>query len=371
MGHVQKRSDRKYQARWVDPDGRERAQTFTRKIDAERHLASVEGAKLQGTYVDGSNAVTVSEYAKQWAAIRPHRESTAARTATLIKTHIDATPLGSRRLVAVRPSEVQAWATDRSRRLAPSTLRLVVGTLRSIFNAAVRDRLVAHNPVLGLSLPDHERERVTPLSVDQVRALADAMPPRCKAMVITQAGLGLRIGELMALRIEDVDFLRRTVHIDWQTTVDGKQRVPPKTPRSRRTLPLPSVVAEALAAHIEAFPPTGDGSLFTTLHGLSWRHEYYGQRTFAKAVKSANLPADTTTHDLRHHYASVLLAAGESVVAVADRLGHKNATLVLTTYGHLMPDSEDRTRRAIENAWSDGPGTDGGDHSQESGLVSS
>lgn len=153
MGHVRKRGDRKYQARWIDDQDRERAQTFTRKVDAERHLASVEGAKMQGTYVDRSNAITVSEYATQWAATRPHRESTAARTATLIKTHIEGTPLGSRRLVALRPSEVQAWATERSRRLAPSTLRLVVGTLRSIFNAAVRDRLVAHNPVLGLSLP--------------------------------------------------------------------------------------------------------------------------------------------------------------------------------------------------------------------------
>ncbi len=53
----------------------------------------------------------------------------------------------------------------------------------------------------------------------------------------------------------------------------------------------------------------------------------------------------------RHHYASVLLAAGESVAAVAERLGHENAQLVLTTYGHLMPDSEDRTRRAVDDAW--------------------
>ena len=54
---------------------------------------------------------------------------------------------------------------------------------------------------------------------------------------------------------------------------------------------------------------------------------------------------------LRHHYASVLLAAGESVVAVAERLGHEDASLVLSTYGHLMPDSDDRTRSAIEAAW--------------------
>jgi hypothetical protein len=61
--------------------------------------------------------------------------------------------------------------------------------------------------------------------------------------------------------------------IEWQTTIDGKHRVPPKTPRSRRTLPLPAVVGEALAAHMAEFPPIDD-LIFTTLHGLPWRHEY-------------------------------------------------------------------------------------------------
>ena len=76
-------------------------------------------------------------------------------------------------------------------------------------------------------------------------------------------------------------------------------------------------------------------------------------------MKKAELPAGTTSHALRHHYASVLLAAGESVVAVTERLGHENAALVLKTYGHLMPDSEDRTRRAIDDAsTSDGTQTE-------------
>jgi integrase len=83
-----------------------------------------------------------------------------------------------------------------------------------------------------------------------------------------------------------------------------------------------------------------------TVHG----REHYGA-TFTAAVERAGLPAGTTSHDLRHHYASVLLAAGESVVAVADRLSHENGTLVLKTYGHLMPDSEDRTRRAVDETW--------------------
>ena len=230
-------------------------------------------------------------------------------------------------------------------------MRLLVALLRSVYNAAVQDRLVASSPVTKLSLPRSERARIVPLTVPEVRDLADAMPGRCRAMVITQAGLGLRVAELLALRVEDVDFLHRSVRVKWQTSPDGKLRRPPKTPRSRRTIPLPGVVADALAAHIAEYPPAADGSLFTTATGVLYRHEHYGSRIFAKAVRMAGLPAGTTSHHLRHHFASVLLAAGESVVAVAERLGHENGTLVLKTYGHLMPDSEDRTRRAVDAAW--------------------
>ena len=179
--------------------------------------------------------------------------TTAARTAYLISKHIAGTKIGDRRLSTLRASELQGWVAERSQILAPSTLRLVAGVLRSILSSAVQDRLIASSPAARLSLPRSERERVVPLSTVQVQALADAMPERCRAMVIAQAGLGLRIGELMALRVTDINFLARTARIDWQTSPDGKQRVAPKTPRSRRTLPLPNMVAEALA-HIAAFP---------------------------------------------------------------------------------------------------------------------
>ena len=112
-----------------------------------------------------------------------------------------------------------------------------------------------------------------------------------------------------------------------------------------RDIPLPANVADELAEHLRRFPPV-DGFVFTSKRGRPWWHEQYGSRVF----RVADLPDETTTHDVRHHYASVLLAAGESVVAVAERLGHENATLVLTTYGHLLPDSEERTRRAVEPA---------------------
>jgi integrase len=122
-------------------------------------------------------------------------------------------------------------------------------------------------------------------------------------------------------------------------------------PRSKRDVPLPQVAADAIAAHLARFPPAEDGTIFTGANGLRHRGDWYGTRVFRSAVAAADLPKGTTSHDLRHHYASVLLAAGESVMAVAERLGHDDASLVLKTYGHLMPDSEDRTRRAVDEAW--------------------
>jgi integrase len=133
--------------------------------------------------------------------------------------------------------------------------------------------------------------------------------------------------------------------------VGTRERVRPKTATSIRTVPLPAVVADALAAHLAAYPSGPDGLIFTTPTGKPHWHEHYGTRLFQRAVREAGLQAGISTHDLRHHYASVLLAAGESVVAVAERSGHEDATLVLTTYGHLMPDSEHRTRRAVDDAW--------------------
>ncbi|SIQ88356.1 Site-specific recombinase XerD [Microbispora rosea] len=253
------------------------------------------------------------------------------------------------------PSEVQAWAADRAKVLAPTTLRNLVGLLRSIYAAAVLDRLVGRSPVVRLTLPAAHRERIVPLTVDQVRALAEAMPRRNRAMVIVQAGLGLRLGELLALRVQDVDLAARTVRVEWQFAPQSKVRTEPKTRRSRRSVPLPRVVAEAIEKHMQDWPPAEDGTLFTTRFGTPYRHDFYGTLIFRKAVAAAGLPEGTTSHDLRHHYASVLLMQGESVIVVAERLGHENANLVLSTYGHLMPDSEERTRRAVDDAWSCAP----------------
>ncbi len=322
------------------------------KTLAKKWYAAQRTAVDAGVHVAPNVATTVTEYAKAWAAGRPHRDSTARRVESLIDTHIDGTDLGRLRLNQVRPSMVQAWVTDRSKVLAPSTLRTLVSLLRSVFTSAALDRLVPTSPVVRIQMPPNERPRVIPLTIAQVAVLADVMPARNRAMVLTQAGLGLRIGELLALRASDVNFLGRAVRIATQIAPGSKTRSEPKTPRSKRTLPLPQMVAEALATHMAEFPPAADGSLFSTRTGAVYRHDYYGSLIFKAAVRKAGLPESITSHDLRHHYASVLLDARETEITVAERLGHQNTNLVRSTYGHIMPDREEGTRRAIDAAWS-------------------
>lgn len=340
-----------WQARWRDPDGRQRKKTFPRRTDADKFLTALRAEMLRGAYIDpDAGRVSVGEYAGTWVAGRPHRASTAEHQARLIRNHVAPTPLGSMRLSAVRASHVQAWASDRSRVLQPSTTKVLVGLVRSVFAAAVVDRVIGVSPVQRIVLPRHEAARVVPLSVEQVRALAEHVPPRCRAMVLAQAGLGLRVGELLGLQVDAIDAAAEVVHVRHQLSRDTTQLAPCKTPRSMRSVPLPSVVAEALTLHVATYPPV-DGFLFTGVRGRPWWQMDYASRAFQRGVSSAGLPTGTTTHDLRHHYASVLLAAGESVIAVAERLGHEDATLVLTTYGHLMSDSESRTKSAVDSAW--------------------
>jgi integrase len=343
---------KKWRARWYDPSGKECAKDFELKRDANRHAADMEASKARGQYVDPHDKTTVIGYARQWAASRPHNPRTARKVASMLTNHVEATPLGAMRLAAVLPSTAQAWATGRAKKLAPLTTQVLVYTVSSIFKAAARDRLIGSTPFVGISLPEADQERIVPLTVDQVRLLADAAPKYARAMVVGQAGLGLRIGELMALRTEDVSFLRRTARVETQLPPNEKERDDPKTKLSKRTLPMPQFVIDALAAHMAEFSPLADGSLFYNTRKKLWSTSHYG-KMFARWVAAAGLPDGTTSHDLRHHYASVLLYAGESVVAVAERLGHKNAALVLSTYGHLLPDSEERTRKALDTAWAD------------------
>ncbi|HAM22193.1 MAG TPA: site-specific integrase [Actinobacteria bacterium] len=341
-----------YLARWRDETGRQRARTFTRKVDASAFLSAVKVDTQRGTYVDHTaGRETIEAYAPAWAAAQPWRPQTRERMRHVINSQI-VPRFGTMQLRAVRPSAVQAWVGEMtSSGLAPSTVEGYYRVLAAVMLSARRDRLIAESPTDGVRLPRAERSAASlvPLSVEQVRALSDAVPSRYRALVIASAGLGLRQGEACGLTVDRVDFLRRQVRIDRQlVTPPGVGAVrfgPPKTTSSNRVLTLPDVVGEVLSSHIAQYGAGVDGLLFTSSTGAPLRRSTWAD-AFRRATRDTGVSA--SSHDLRHHCASLLISAGCSVKAVQAFLGHKNASETLDTYGHLWPGDEDRIRAAID-----------------------
>ena len=265
--------------------------------------------------------------------------------------------LGSRPLYAVKPSEVQTWVNNCSKgtgvreALAPGTVRNRYITLKAVFAAAVDDQLIGRSPCLKrIALPKADKVEFQPLSLDQVDLLADAMPNRYRAMVLTQAGLGLRVGELLALQRRDVDFLRHTVRIERQQSDEGANLFEPTKNGVKRSVPLPQAVADALAAHLAAEPQEElHGLIFRSRFGNGLRQDYYTLRVLRPAVVKVGLTG-TTSHDLRHHFVSLALSQGVPIPKVAAWIGDTVKT-VDEFYAHDMPDTEAQNLAAMNDAW--------------------
>jgi integrase len=338
-------------ARWRTPDGASRCKTFERKVDAQRHLTSIENSKLTGAYVDPSaGRVTFKSYAEQWRAGQVWRPSTSTHVEMYLRLHVYPR-LGDRPLGAIRRSEVQSLVKGLSEVLAPRTVALIYRWTASVFLAAVADRVIAISPCQGISLPNVAQPRVVPLRTETVIALAEAVPARYRALIVLGAGTGPRISEALGVTNDRVDWMRRTVTIDRQLTgaSDGQPVFGPvKDKKNRpRTIPLPDVVLAELVEHVRVFGLGPEGLIFTTGVGTPLLRNRFGA-IWQPAARSVGIRSGDGYHQLRHYYASLLIGAGESVKVVQDRLGHSSAMMTLDTYSHLWPDSEDRTRSAVD-----------------------
>jgi integrase len=345
VASIDRRPNGKWRARWREyPGGPQRARHFVRKIDAERFLVDVQHRLMAGTYIPPeASKVAFGEFAGVYLGRLPWRFATADKAleaVTRARAHWERRPLGS-----IRKGDVQAFVSGLT--LAPSTVRVVHQHLVSLFAAAVDDRLIAANPARGVKLPERSRGEIVPPTPEQVRAIAVELPGWFRISVVLGAGLGLRQAETAGLTVDRIDWLGRAVLIDrqWVTRRGRCEFGPPKTETSHRTIPASPWVLERLGEHVgrrhSGFVLHRDGDPLR--HG---RFGYYWDR----ARTRAELPG-VRYHDLRHAFASALIAAGCSVKAVQKALGHASAATTLDIYGHLWPGDDDRIRQAVTAAF--------------------
>ncbi|MBW3643354.1 MAG: site-specific integrase [Actinobacteria bacterium] len=353
----------RWQARYLDPDGHERTRTFARKQDAERFVVTVRADVLRGAYVDpDAGKVTFAEFAVRWLAAQTFDESSREATELRLRLHASR-HFGHRELRTIKPSVIQAWLRRLQQELAPGYVRTVFTNVSSVFNAAVDDGLITSNPCRAgsVKLPKREQRKIEPWPIEQVEAVLAALPDRYRTAGVVAAGCGLRQGEVFGLRVRDIDFLRRQLHVEQQVKLLGGRVMlaPPKGGKTR-TVPLPDAVGAELAKHLSGWPAQGADLVFTSREGNPINRNHFNPYTWKPALQAAGVPPTRGNgmHALRHFYASVLIDAGESVRAVADYLGHADPGFTLRVYAHLFPSSEERARKAVDRLLTgQGPGS--------------
>lgn len=335
----------RWYARFRDPAGNQVVRVFDRKIDAERFLTTVEATKLTGSYVDSKRAaITFRDFAEEhWAA---HAHLLAADTTRIVKrSRLDRhilPVLGRHPVGALRPSTVAAAVATWSQSLAPGTVGQVLRQVRQILDAAVADGLVASNSAKSVRSPAAPRRRAVHLTDEDVAAVLAATPPSYRPLAIVLVGLGLRISEACGLRVEDVDFLRRTVHIRQQRRPGGELgRL--KTGGSQRDIPADDAVLQALAEQVRE-RPRGDGLVFSSATGRPLTKSVAGHAF--DAIERA-VGFTVSPHSLRHYFGASLISQGVSIVAVSRWLGHSSPEITYRVYAYLKPDDEAATRAAL------------------------
>jgi integrase len=333
---------KRYRARWVDDDGKERAASFASEKAAKGHLRQV----ARGEYANTTGKLTFGAFFKEWS----ENQVWAPGTVRKVAQAIDSVTFADVQLDHLRPSHIQAWIKVLADKLlAPNTIQSRFDHIRAAVRAAVADRAIPFDVTATVKLPARRRAEaaMTVPTTAQVGDVLHFAPDTFQAFVAVCAFGGLRLGEAAALKVSDIDFMRREVNVERQAQVVNGGGVDIRPPKfgSERTVYIPQDLVTILSEHVRVhipgddpdrwmFPGHGDDPLHQNSAGHLWRG------TRGKAGVSFKL------HDLRHFYASGLIAAGCDVVTVQRAMGHGSASLTLNTYSHLWPKAEDRTRNA-------------------------
>ncbi|MFV0535208.1 MAG: tyrosine-type recombinase/integrase [Cumulibacter sp.] len=273
------------------------------------------------------------------------RQVWAPHTARAVDLAARTFPLKKAPLKSITPADIETWIKSmHDDGLAGSTIRTRVANIRPIFAAAVRDGHLTDNPCSGVRLPRITRRatRVTLPSEDDVRRLVQDAPQPYSLLFALAAYAGLRLGEARALTWADVDINARQLHVRHQlqqTPGGGWDLVPPKY-GSYRTVPIaPDLVGPLLEAEREETRLVVEGRGGGPVHPGSI------QRVWSTHRRLCGLPEDFHVHDLRHWFASRLIAKGTDILAVQRQLGHAKASTSLDVYGHLWTSPFTTTRQ--------------------------
>ncbi len=337
-------------------------------------LASLIQEIGTGRYVKPSK-ITVAEFFNRWlqdhakAAVRP---ATFDMYEMLTRVHI-VPEIGHIRLEKITPMDVQRFiarkregprADGKPGHLSPTTVRHIYNILRMALRYAVKWGLIFKSPAEVVDPPRLQHKEIAAWPKEEAeRFLGEAMGERLYPAFLLALKGGLRRGEILALRWQDIDFDRKALSVrrSLVRSREGQRIQETKTSGSRRVVALSDDVMEALKRHREE--QTGERALFKEAYedqGLVFASPEGRPldpraftRLFERIVKRAGV-SRITFHDLRHTHATLLLQMGVHPKVVAERLGHSGIRTTLDTYSHVLPSLQAEAARALDDLLSGG-----------------
>lgn len=343
-----------YRVRYRTPDHRQTDKRgFKTKRDAEAFANTVEVKKLTGEFIpETAGRVTVAELAPDWLTRK--EQATAKSNYRMIESawRVHVKPKWGRWQVSkITVPDVEAWVAQmvRDGRGATTVLR-AHGVLSGVLQDAVKAKRLAVNPARGIEgLPRKTARRHIYLSADDVHRLA-AESGQHRALVYVLAFCGLRWGEAIALRVGDVEFLKRRLVVSENAVQLGADHAVGQTKgRTVRSVPVPSFVLDEISP-LCAGKAAGD-LVFPGPDGKYLPRPKSTRGWFSGAVQRAKVQA-ITPHDLRHTAASLAVSAGVNVLALQRMLGHKSAKVTLDTYADLFDTDLDAVAVTLHSAYS-------------------
>jgi integrase len=362
---ITRRRDGRYMARYTveTPNGPKRKTIYGIEYkDVEKKLATAMGDAARGLIFDAGN-VTTGEYLKRWLRDSVQdtvRESTYSSYGRVVNGQL-VLRIGRVKLSRLRPDHIRGLYRDMlDEGISTRTVRYAHTLLKRALTQAVMDGLIPRNPAAAVKPPQLKREEIRPLSADQVRALlisTDKANDRLHALYTVAVHTGMRPGELLALRWDDVDLdtVSPTLQVN-RALSEGKFSTP-KTQRSRRKALSPATVV-ALKSHrkrqLEEKLRRGglwqeNGLVFPSVVGTP-KSQRNLNREFKATAKRAGLPETVRLYDLRHTCATLLLSRNVHPKYVQELLGHASIALTLDTYSHVLPGMDGGICGALEEA---------------------
>lgn len=352
FGRVRRLPSGRWQARYAGPDGRDRPapNTFATKGDAERWLAAVETDLGRGQWLDPSaGETTLKQWSTLWLANRPDLKVRTRELYDWLLGKYILPPLGEVPLGKITPSLVRSWHSEISRTGSQTPVRQSYSLLRAMLNTAVADEVIFRNPCVikgaGVS-----RSAERPIAtIAQVLALADAVPPRYRAFILTATWSSARWGELVALTHDRLDLLHGTMRIDRQLVeLRGCQLLPdsPKSDAGVRTIHIPPHLVPELERHLASFVPSGCPYVFSNSKGEPIKRSSF-RSVWLRARAKAGL-SQLRFHDLRHTGNTLAAATGASTRELMARMGHSSMRAALI-YQHATKDRDAAIAAALSD----------------------